>query len=112
MAASTISTHGVMEGSGSYNLQFRTPAGGANLSLPYMEDAARSLVVRPGTLPLVIADYGSSQGKNSLAPIRAAIQCLRMRIGAERPIAVVHVDPHANDLNTLFDVLHNDPERF
>jgi hypothetical protein len=112
MAASTISTHGVMEGSGSYNLQFRTPAGGANLSLPYMEDAARSLVVRPGTLPLVIADYGSSQGKNSLAPIRAAIQCLRMRIGAERPIAVVHVDPHANDFNTLFDVLHNDPERF
>ena len=112
MAASTISTHGVMEGGGSYNLHARIPAGGANLSFHYLEDAARSLAVRPGTVPLVIADYGSSQGKTSLAPIRAAIQCLRMRIGAERPIAVVHVDQHANDFNTLFDVLHNDPERY
>jgi len=25
---------------------------------------------------------------------------------------VVHVDQHANDCNTLFDVLHNDSERY
>ena len=25
---------------------------------------------------------------------------------------VVHVDQHANDFNTLFDVLHGDPERY
>jgi hypothetical protein len=112
MAASTISTHGVMEGDGSYNLHSGIPAGGANLSLPSLEDGARSLVVRPGTVPLVIADYGSSQGENLLAPIRTAIQCLRMRIGAERSIGVVNADQHANDFNTLFDVLHNDPERY
>jgi hypothetical protein len=101
-----------MEGGGSYNLHARIPAGGAILALPYLEDATRSLTVRPGTDPLVIADYGSSQGKNSLAPMRAAIRCLRSRVGNERAVMVVHVDQHANDFNTLFDVLHNDSERY
>jgi SAM dependent carboxyl methyltransferase len=112
MATSTRSTHGVMEGGGSYNLHAAIPAGGGNLALPYLESAARSLAVRPGTDPLVIADYGSSQGKNSLAPMRAAIRCLRSRVGNERALMVVHVDQPANDFNTLFDVLHNDPERY
>jgi SAM dependent carboxyl methyltransferase len=112
MAIPTISTHGVMEGGGSYNLHARIPAGGAILALPYLEDAARSLTVRPGTDPLVIADYGSSQGKNSLAPMRAAIRCLRSRVGNERAVMVVHVDQHANDFNTLFDVLHSDSGRY
>ena len=56
MSAATIPTHGVMEGGGSYNLHARIPAGGGNLALPYLEDAARSLAVRPGTDPLVLAD--------------------------------------------------------
>jgi SAM dependent carboxyl methyltransferase len=112
MAAPAISTHGVMEGGGSYNLHARIPAEGGNLALPYLEDAARSLADRQGTDPLVIADYGSSQGKNSLAPMRAAIRCLRSRVGNKRAVIVVHVDQHANDFNTLFAVLHNDPERY
>ena len=112
MLAATRSAHGVMEGGGSYNLHARVPAGGGNLALPYLEDAARSLTVRQGTDPLVIADYGSSEGKNSLAPMRAAIRCLRSRVGNERAVIVVHVDQHANDFNTLFEVLHNDPERY
>jgi len=112
MAASTISTHGVMEGGGSYNLHAKVPAGGGNLALPYLEKAAQSCTLRPGSDPIVIADYGSSQGKNSLAPMRAAIRCLRTRVGNERAVVVIHVDQHANDFNTLFDVLHSDPERY
>ena len=111
MAAPTISTHGVMEGGGSYNLHARIPAGGGNLALPYLEKAARSCTSARND-PIVIADYGSSQGKNSLAPMRAAIRCLRSRVGNERAVMVVHVDQHANDFNTLFDVLHNDSERY
>ena len=61
---------------------------------------------------MVIADYGSSQGKNSLAPVRAAIRGLRARVGLQRSILVVHIDQYTNDFNTLFDVLHNDPERY
>jgi hypothetical protein len=107
-----ISTQGVMEGGGFYNLHAKLQAGGGNLALPYLDEAARSFPLPPGSCPIVIADYGSSQGKNSLAPIRAAIQCLRKRIGNERAVIVIHVDQHANDFNTLFDVLHRDPERY
>jgi SAM-dependent methyltransferase len=108
----SVSTHGVTEGGGSYNLHAKVPAGGANLALPYLEEAARSCALLPGNDPIVIADYGSSQGKNSLSPMRAAIRCLRNRVGNQRAIRVVHVDQHANDFNTLFDVLHRDPERY
>jgi hypothetical protein len=112
MSARTISNHGVMEGGGSYNLHAKIPAGGGSLALPYLEKAAQSCTLPPGSNPIVIADYGSSEGKNSLSPMRAAVRCLRTRVGNERSILVIHVDQHANDFNTLFDVLHRDPERY
>jgi SAM dependent carboxyl methyltransferase len=106
------STHGVMEGGGSYNRHARVPAGGGNLALPFLERAAKQITLDGSDQPIVIADYGASQGKNSLAPMRAAIMALRARIGPDRPIFVVHIDQAANDFNTLFDVLHHDPERY
>jgi hypothetical protein len=106
------SSHGVMEGGGSYNLHARVPAEGGNLALPFLEQAAKNLTLDGGDQPVVIADYGCSQGKNSLAPMRAAVKVLRARIGPDRPIFVVHIDQAANDFNTLFDVLHRDPERY
>ncbi|HKD18643.1 MAG TPA: SAM-dependent methyltransferase [Thermoanaerobaculia bacterium] len=102
----------VMEGGGFYNRHAGLPAGGANLALPLLEQAVRNLALGGGDEPVVVADYGSSQGKNSLAPLRAVIRGLRARVGPQRSILVVHVDQHANDFNTLFDVLHNDPERY
>jgi SAM dependent carboxyl methyltransferase len=112
MSAPTIATHGVMEGGGSYNLHAKIPAGGGSLALPYLEKAAQSCALPPGSNAIVMADYGSSQGKNSLSPMRAAIRCFRTRVGNERSVMVVHVDQHANDFNTLFDVLQKDPERY
>lgn len=112
MAQEDVATHGVMEGGGSYNRHAKVPAGGANLALPFLEQAVRNITLDPGDQPVVVADYGSSQGKNSLTPMRMAIRGLRTRIGPDRPICVVHVDQAANDFNTLFDVLHSDPERY
>ena len=112
MSAPMMTTHGVMEGGGSYNLYAKIPAGGGSLALPYLEKAAQSCALSPGSNAIVIADYGSSQGKNSLSAMHAAIRCLRARVGNERSVMVVHVDQHANDFNTLFDVLHRDPERY
>jgi hypothetical protein len=106
------SPHGVMEGGGAYNLHATIPAGGGNLALPFLEQAVRNVTLDGGDQPVVIADYGSSQGKNSLAPMRAAIAVLRARLGPDRPIFVVHVDQAANDFNTLFDVLHRDSDRY
>lgn len=104
--------HGVMEGGGSYNRHATIPAEGGALALPFLEQAARNITLDGGDGPVVIADYGSSQGKNSLAPMRVAIRALRTHLGPDRPICVVHIDQAANDFNTLFGVLHSDPERY
>ena len=37
---------------------------------------------------------------------------MRARVGNERAVMVIHVDQPANDFNTLFDVLHSDPETY
>lgn len=112
MANECESSHGVMEGGGSYNRHACVPAGGGSLALPFLEQAVQNITLDGGDQPIVIADYGSSQGKNSLVPMRAAIKGLRTRVGPDRPIQVVHVDQAANDFNTLFGVLHSDPERY
>jgi hypothetical protein len=105
-------SHGVMEGGGAYNLHSLIPPAGSSLALPLLEQAVRNIPLGGGNEPVVIADYGSSQGKNSLAPMRTAISALRARLGPDRPISVVHTDQAANDFNTLFDVLHTDPDRY
>ena len=112
MLSTSVATHGVMEGGGSYNRHAQVPAGGSLLALPLLEEAARHVIIEDGDQPVVIADYGSSQGKNSLAPMQAAIRTLRARADTQRPILVVHIDQAANDFNTLFDVLRTDPERY
>jgi|HubBroStandDraft_1064217.scaffolds.fasta_scaffold00898_11 long-chain acyl-CoA synthetase len=102
----------VMEGGGAYNRCATFQAAGARLATPFLEKAAREIPLDKADLPIVIADYGSSQGKNSLAPIRIAIGNLRARLGPHRPISVFHVDQPANDFNTLFEVLDVDPDRY
>src|ERR1700679_3934542 len=112
MSHEAIAAHGVMESGGSYNLHAQLPADAANLALPLLEKAVREISLQGDDEPIVIGDYGSSQGKNSLAPIRPAIRVFRARFGANRQIVVTHVDQAANDFNTLFDVLHRDPQRY
>ncbi|MBV8415944.1 MAG: SAM-dependent methyltransferase [Verrucomicrobia bacterium] len=102
----------VMEGKGFYNKNAAIPAAGGALALPLLEQAARLIDLDTSDRPIVIADYGSSEGKNSLAPMRAAIAVLRARAGAQRPILVYHTDLPANDFSTLFDVLESDPNSY
>ena len=65
-----------------------------------------------GDEPVVIADYGSSQGHNSLAPITAAIRALRERLGPIRAISVAHTDLPDNDFSALFHTLETDPASY
>src|SRR5262249_9611984 len=112
MSNTAETTHGTMEGAGSYNRYAKLPAAGASLAVPFLERAVLDVTLDAGDHPIVVADYGSSQGKNSLRPMLTAVKGLRKRVGQERPILVVHIDQPANDFNTLFDVLHRDPERY
>jgi hypothetical protein len=104
--------HGVTEARGSYNRHAATQAAGGALALPLLQKAAREVALNDGDGAIVIADYGSSQGKNSLKPMRVAITTLRGRVSRGRPICVVHVDVAENDFSTLFDVVHNAPDSY
>jgi len=105
-------SHGVMEGKGAYNRYAKLPAGGGALALPLLENAVRNVTLDEGDQTVVIADYGSSQGKNSMVPMQVAIKGLRRRVGSSRPISVYHIDQPSNDFNVLFAVLDADPDRY
>jgi hypothetical protein len=77
-----------------------------------LEHAARTVALPPGSQPIVIADYGSSEGHNSLLPLGAAIAILRQRIGPDRAISVVHTDLPDNDFSILFETLNTDPNSY
>ena len=112
MSERAVRSHSVMEGNGAYNKYAKLQAGGAALALPYLERAVRNIDLDSAERPVVIADYGSSQGKNSLAPIQLALTNLRLRLGPDRPIVVFHIDQPMNDFNSLFEVLAADPGRY
>jgi hypothetical protein len=107
-------SHGVMEGNGSYNRHATLPADGAATALPLLERAIQQLDLDhgDGPGPIVVADYGSSQGKDSMFPMHVAIKGLRKRVGPDRAISVFHIDQPTNDFNSLFKVLASDQDRY
>jgi hypothetical protein len=107
MATDTPVANTAMEGAGFYNRNSNLQAAGIELALPFLMEAARGIPA-DGHTPLVIADYGSSQGRNSMRPMRLAIEALRSRMGADRAIEVVHTDLPSNDFASLFTTLHED----
>jgi hypothetical protein len=101
-----------MEGHGLYNRSSQVQAAGLSPAVPMLVGAAREIPLPVGRQPIVIADYGSSQGHNSLVPVGAAIDVLRERAGRERAISVVHVDVPGNDFTALFETLRSDPQSY
>jgi hypothetical protein len=101
-----------MEGHGVYNRNSEVQATGLIPALPLLERAAREALLPPASEPIVIADYGSSEGRNSLRPMRLAIWELRRRDGKTRPISTVHTDQPGNDFSTLFNMLASDPDSY
>ena len=101
-----------MEGQGRYNRSSQVQAAGLSPAVPMLEQAAREVSLPCGRVPIVIGDYGASQGHNSLAPVGAAIDALRERAGQEQAICVVHVDLPENDFTALFETLRDDPQSY
>ncbi len=101
-----------MEGHGAYNRMSGVQAAGLSPALPLLKQAARAAALPAAPEPVVIADYGASEGHNSLVPMAVAIGTIRERVGSRRAISVVHVDQPANDFNALFQLLAADPESY
>jgi hypothetical protein len=101
-----------MEGRGVYNRSSRVQAAGLAPAVPLLKRAASAASLSNSLEAIVIADYGSSEGRNSLAPMGVAIGVLRERIGPNRAITVVHADLPSNDFSALFETLANDPDSY
>ena len=106
---STSGSPAPMEGHGAYNRNSRVQAAGLSSAIPLLGEAANAVSLAPAPEPIVIADYGSSEGHNSLAPMAEAIGSLRRRVGTGRAISVVHTDLPSSDFSALFETLKNDP---
>jgi salicylate 1-O-methyltransferase len=108
LSESVAPEYGLMKGDGFYNRHAWVQAAGIGAALPLLARAAAAVPVEP---PVVVADYGSSQGRNSLRPMGIAIGCLRDR-APDVPITVVHVDQPGNDFASLFTLLSNSDESY
>jgi hypothetical protein len=101
-----------MEGEGGYNRNSQVQAGGLSPALPMLERAAWSAALPLEPQLIVVADYGCSEGHNSLAPMHTAIRVLRQRIKQDRAIMVAHSDLPENDFTGLFQTLIGSPESY
>jgi hypothetical protein len=101
-----------MEGRGGYNANSALQAAGGAVGVPLIEEAAASIAIAESDRPIVLADYGSSEGRNSLAPLSAAVRVLRRRFGPDRAIIVAHTDLPGNDFSTLFEVVDSSAESY
>lgn len=101
-----------MEGHGAYNRGSRVQGASLAPAVGLLVEAARRVPLPAAPAPLVIADYGSSQGHNSLAPVGGALAALRERAGDARAVCVIHTDLPGNDFSALFATLESDPDSY
>lgn len=92
-----------MTGGGDYDRNARVQATAASFALPLLERAAREAALPTPPTPVVLVDYGSATGKNSISAVGAAVNVIRARTA--QPLMVVHDDQPANDFQTLFATL-------
>jgi len=95
-----------MQGGGFYNRNSALQAANLGSALPLLVAAAEAVPADHATVSIV--DYGASQGRNSMAPVAAAIDAMRARRGDGRPVVVHHIDLPSNDFSALFTLLAED----
>ena len=110
MSESGVSTHYAMLGEGFYNRHSALQEAAIRHVLPLWRAIVEKATVHGDSF--VLADYASSQGKNSLPPINLALD--RLLRAAPRPTAieVIHTDLPSNDFSSLFAMLETAPDSY
>lgn len=98
-AASPHSTTTGMVGGGFYNANSATQWNAIKAVLDFVEEAAATLPV-DGNGPVCLADFGCSEGRNSIAVMQRLLPTLLSR--TDRPVQTVHSDLSTNDFSKLF----------
>ncbi len=106
------SADAVMKGHGFYNEHSRPQEKADSLGLPLLERAVGEMTVPQGVEPATVADFGAAQGRNSLEPMRLAVEKMRRRTAVSTPIMVVHTDLPQNDFGSLFALVEGSPESY
>jgi len=76
-----------------------------------IEECVEATGPLPDGATFVVADFGASTGKNSIASVRTAVDAVRSA-SPTRPIAVLHNDVPTNDWNTLFANVASDEHSY
>src|SRR5215212_5752310 len=107
-----LSADAVMKGHGFYNEHSRPQQKADSLGLPLLERAVGEMTVPQGPEPATVADFGAAQGRNSLEPMRLAVEKMRRRTSLSTPIVVIHTDLPQNDFGSLFALVEGSPESY
>jgi hypothetical protein len=102
----------VMGGQGFYNAHSQLQHSAIRYGLPFLHRALKSVPLPASSQPFLIADYGSSEGRNSNEVMRVVVQELRRRTSGAEPIIIVHIDQPGNDFSSLFTLLHASPDSY
>ena len=97
----------VMQGHGYYNAHSELQASNARAADGILERALSSLTI-PREGPITLADFGSSQGRNSMTHMGRALAGLEARVPEGRDFLVIHTDQPRNDFASLFTLLEED----
>ena len=108
----TASADAVMKGHGFYNEHSRSQQQADSLGLPLLERAVEEMTVLKGAEPAAVADFGAAQVRNSLGPMRLAVEKIRRRTTVFTPIVVIHTDLPQNDFSSLFALVEDSPESY
>ena len=90
----------------SYNSNSTTQLAIIQSSIPFIKLAIDTLDIIPSSFPIVIVDFGSSHGVNSMYAMETIVDYIRTSKKTERSFLVIHNDLPANDWTQIFNILN------
>jgi gibberellin A4 carboxyl methyltransferase len=92
-----------MIGGGFYNRHSAPQASALAYVLPWLVEAATEMDFAPAPDAVALADFGCSEGQNSITAMKSVLPVLRSR--TKRPFLTVHSDLPTNDFSQLLQAL-------
>jgi SAM dependent carboxyl methyltransferase len=89
-----------MVGHGFYNRNSAPQMAAIDCVLPWLDDAVGGMVLAEDPQTIGLADFGCSEGRNSIAVMRRPVASLQRR--TSRPFLTIHSDLPTNDFSELF----------
>ncbi len=89
-----------MVGHGFYNRNSAPQMASIDYVLPWLDDALGGMVLADDPPTIGLADFGCTEGRNSIAVMRRLVASLQRR--TSRPFLTIHSDLPTNDFSELF----------